>query len=503
MRSQLILVFFLSIVLHSLPLHAGQCLREIKVDVPVLPHKFPDPVYAKSMVDAFVYRQVLENLVAISGDGHLTSAIAKSWRISRDGLTYDFFLDPEARFSDGSVVTAKDVAISLNRPFWVNDSGKNRGVLAKFIAGSEDLKPGSIASGTAVMSGNHLRIVLKKPYPPLLKILAYSLYGVVKLDSKYENVIATTGPMTVHKVAPDGILLKRNPSFRGFVECVPDRVELKKINDPELISKRLLIDKSADFALGYERIPGVPSSDMIPVSIGYGHLFLNKNRVDFQDATFRHDFVEIFQNALHENFITGDSTRKWLLFMPPTVMVPEYYKREIKPALSPLQFRDRWCDLKCNQPFSIVLSEMQRTRLLEKNFRTFLSKAGLKNLRISYLPFEEWYRALKEGNFDLIDFAYMGTYSDPDSYLNPLIGDNSIKSILSGNLADEIEKIRYTPSEAARRLLYSQVIEKFESDRYFVPLEYIPMRLYKRVGIEIPFASFKYDLRLDVQKTDF
>ncbi len=490
-------------MLHATSGHAGPCQREIKVDVPIFPNNFPDPIYAKSMVDAFIFRQVLDNLVAISGDGHLISAIAKSWRISRDGLIYDFFLDPEAKFSDATKITANDVAISLNRPFWVNDPRKNRGVLANFVVGSENLKTGSIASGTAVVGKNHLRITLKKPYPPLLKILAYSLYGVVKLDQKYEQVIATTGPMTVHAASQDSILIKRSQNFKGFAKCVPDSVEFRKINDIGLVSKRLLKDKSIDFALGYEQIPHVPPADMMPISIGYGHIFLNKNRAEFLDSEFRHDFVEIMRNGFHENFDTGEFTKKWLLFMPPTVMVPEYYRRESKPTISPLQFRDKWCNRKCDRPFRIVLNQMQRSRLREKEFLGFLRGAGLRNIRIIYLQFEEWYRALKRGDFDLIAFAYMGTYSDPDSYLTPLIGDNSIQSILSGNLADEIEKIRYTSSDAARRLLYSQVLKKFESERYFVPLEYIPMRLYKRDGIDIPFASFKYDLRLDVQKTVF
>ena len=40
-------------------------------------------------------------------------AVAKVWR-SADGLTYEFFIRPEARFHDGSLLTARDVAFSLN-----------------------------------------------------------------------------------------------------------------------------------------------------------------------------------------------------------------------------------------------------------------------------------------------------------------------------------------------------------------------------------------------------
>ncbi|HEY8138943.1 MAG TPA: ABC transporter substrate-binding protein, partial [Methylocystis sp.] len=44
----------------------------------------------------------------------LYGLVAKSVRISPDRLTYRFFLRPEARFHDGSKLTAHDAAFSLN-----------------------------------------------------------------------------------------------------------------------------------------------------------------------------------------------------------------------------------------------------------------------------------------------------------------------------------------------------------------------------------------------------
>src|SRR5262249_6203470 len=41
--------------------------------------------------------------------------LATSWDISTDGLTYTFPLRADAKFSDGTPVTASDVAFSLNR----------------------------------------------------------------------------------------------------------------------------------------------------------------------------------------------------------------------------------------------------------------------------------------------------------------------------------------------------------------------------------------------------
>jgi microcin C transport system substrate-binding protein len=57
-----------------------------------------------------------DTLMAGSGDeaGALYGLVARAVRISDDKLTYLFLLRPEARFHDGSKLTAKDVAFSLN-----------------------------------------------------------------------------------------------------------------------------------------------------------------------------------------------------------------------------------------------------------------------------------------------------------------------------------------------------------------------------------------------------
>ena len=57
-----------------------------------------------------------DTLMAGTGDEPSTQygLVAKAVRISPDKLTYRFLLRPEARFHDGSKLTAKDVAFSLN-----------------------------------------------------------------------------------------------------------------------------------------------------------------------------------------------------------------------------------------------------------------------------------------------------------------------------------------------------------------------------------------------------
>jgi oligopeptide transport system substrate-binding protein len=46
-------------------------------------------------------------------DGKIRGELAESWDVSEDGLTFTFHLNPNAKFSDGSPITAEDVEFSL------------------------------------------------------------------------------------------------------------------------------------------------------------------------------------------------------------------------------------------------------------------------------------------------------------------------------------------------------------------------------------------------------
>jgi len=67
--------------------------------------------------DIFAINQVLQGLVRPDPQGGfgLKPAIAESWDVSSDGMTYTFHLRDGITFSDGTPVTAEDVKFSLDR----------------------------------------------------------------------------------------------------------------------------------------------------------------------------------------------------------------------------------------------------------------------------------------------------------------------------------------------------------------------------------------------------
>ena len=60
-----------------------------------------------------LFELVYSSLVKMDFSGAYYPDLAKSWSVSEDGLTWTFNLEPEAVWSDGTPVTAEDVAFTL------------------------------------------------------------------------------------------------------------------------------------------------------------------------------------------------------------------------------------------------------------------------------------------------------------------------------------------------------------------------------------------------------
>ena len=133
--------------------------------------------------------------------------LASSWDTSSDGLTWTFHLNPDAKFADGSPVTASDAAWSINR--------------SRALEGGWGFLITPVTSVTAT-DVQTLVIKLKTKHAPLLADLAMYAYGIlpqkaVEADKDFFNKTPFgAGPFKVTKLDPDSeLVLSRNDSYYG------------------------------------------------------------------------------------------------------------------------------------------------------------------------------------------------------------------------------------------------------------------------------------------------
>jgi peptide/nickel transport system substrate-binding protein len=77
--------------------------------------QFINPLLAISDADRDLSQLAYAGLMGISGSGNLVPILASGYTESADGKTYTFTLRPNAKFSDGTSVTAQDVVFTIQK----------------------------------------------------------------------------------------------------------------------------------------------------------------------------------------------------------------------------------------------------------------------------------------------------------------------------------------------------------------------------------------------------
>jgi oligopeptide transport system substrate-binding protein len=148
-----------------------------------------DPALARDVNSAFMTRQVFRGLTRFDENLQPVPELAQRIEISPDGLTYRIQLRDDARFSDGSQITAEDVVFSLTRALNPETAVESGAPLAGpsylgDIVGADELIRGEASelSGLRVIEDRTLEIDLKAPRATFLMKLASAPAAIVDPD---------------------------------------------------------------------------------------------------------------------------------------------------------------------------------------------------------------------------------------------------------------------------------------------------------------------------------
>src|SRR5580700_1620728 len=250
--------------------------------------------------------------------------LAQTWTITPDGLTYTFHLRTDAKFSNGSPVTASDVVYSISR--------------ARAFAGGWGFLLTAVKSLSAP-DAHTVVITLSQPHAPLLADLAMYAYSVVPESlvkaqgSGFFQHPVGSGPFMVTSYSPDSeVDLAANPYFYG---TKPQVKKVKILIVPNDNTRVLMLEsKKVDVI---ENPPGnlVSQIDATP---GLSVQLFPSTRVDFIQldehfAPFKKELVRQALNyAIDRNAIVKLAYQGHAI--PGSSFLPyhmEYYDTSIKP----------------------------------------------------------------------------------------------------------------------------------------------------------------------------
>ncbi|AKT90321.1 dipeptide/oligopeptide/nickel ABC transporter, periplasmic substrate-binding protein [Campylobacter ureolyticus RIGS 9880] len=249
----------------------------------------------------------------------VTPDLAKSWEVSKDGLTYIFDLRDDAYWHDGVKFTAQDVKFTI-------ESAKDKKLNAPAISNYEMVKD------VEILGDYKIKVTLDTPFPPFLDALSFGILPKHLLEGKdiatyqfNDNPIGTGPYKFVNWKKGESIEFVANDKFykgtpkikKVFLKVVPDaNVRLMQLKSGELDaglidfsgvemaknSKNLNIlkFKSADYrALMFNYNNEVLKDRDVRVALNY---FIDKNDMV---KTLLHTHGSVANNPI-QNYIQSD-----------------------------------------------------------------------------------------------------------------------------------------------------------------------------------------------------
>jgi oligopeptide transport system substrate-binding protein len=180
-----------------------------------------DPALAADIYSVSVIHQLFDGLVQFDQNLNVIPAIAKSWKISHDGLMYTFFLREGVKFHNRREVTAEDFVYSFSRIIDPRNKSIAANLLEK-VSGFKEFQDGkaNFVKGLKSLGKYIFEIKLSDPFYPLISALGTIHFKVVpkeeveKSGSAFAKRPIGTGPFKFLSMKDkEEIILEANPDY--------------------------------------------------------------------------------------------------------------------------------------------------------------------------------------------------------------------------------------------------------------------------------------------------
>lgn len=189
-----------------------------------------------------IYDPLVRDRSAKDNTDEIVPAAAESWDVSEDGLTYTFHMNPDAKWSDGSKVTANDFEFTFKQMADPNTAATNAwlfdGVIVNFSEALYNNGKTPDEIGVKALDEETLEIQLVHPASYFLQLVAGSAYPVNQAKyEEYGSEYGTAPDKTVYngplKVTSwnqnTEMVLEKNDQYWGQEDMQLDKVNYKVI----------------------------------------------------------------------------------------------------------------------------------------------------------------------------------------------------------------------------------------------------------------------------------
>lgn len=389
-----------------------------------------DPSTTTDATSHRVTEIVYKGLVEQGMDANIIPAIAKRWRVSGDGLIWEFSLRDDVQFHNGDLLTAIDVKRSIQHLLL----GPNR-YMCDMIKGAQNyLKKKGNLEGVTPLGTNTVRIELSHPYIPFLRNLGVSSASIAK---QVDGHMIGAGPFMITQWIKDKmIVLEKFDGYFGkrpfydeiqFIICKDEQEAVDRflnrefdiLDIPSSVDRHMLQSQEGNNI----QVQSMPIYDIYYVGINVQHQSPLQGKLVRQAMNYAIDRDEYIERIAKQRGIPAKG-----IFPPnfPTFN-PELSGYDFNPEKAKSLLREAGfpAGLPGEYRFDIRDSRIaiQGAEIIQRH----LAEVGIKVV-LNPLSWQELLRSAHAGKSLLFALGWSNDNGDPDSFLYPLFHSKNFGS---------------------------------------------------------------------------
>lgn len=411
-----------------------------------------DPAKAVGLPEIQVIRDLFEGLVNQDANGNIIPGVATRWQ-TNDQKIWTFTLRNDAKWSDGTPVTAQDFVYSWQRLV----DPKTTSPFAWFaalagITNAQDIidgkaKPATL--GVTAVDARTLRVQLDKPLPWFVNLTAnFSLYPVNKANVESDinwtrpgKLVGNGAYVLADRVVNEKLVATPNKQYWDNAKTVIQKVTFVPINQESSATKRYLagdIDITESFPKNqYQKLlKELPGQVYTPAQLGTYYYAFNTQKGPTADARVRLALsMTIDRRIIAEKVLGTGEKPAWRLtpdvtagFTPQPSALEQSSQAELNAQAKMLLQAAGYGP---NRPLKLTL--LYNTSENHQKIAIAVASMWKKNLGVDVkLQNQEWKTYIDSrntGNFDVIRASWVGDYNEPSTFLSLLTSTNT------GNIA--------------------------------------------------------------------
>ena len=466
-----------------------------------------DPHKIEGVPESNVNRDLFEGLLVTDVDGHPAPGVAEKWE-NKDFKVWTFRLRKDAKWSDGTPVTAEDFVYSWQRLANPNTASPYASYLQYgHIANIDDIIAGKkpvTDLGVKAIDANTFEVTLSEPVPYFYKLLVHPSVSPVpksaveKFGEKWTQPakIVTNGAYKLKDwVVNERMVLERNPQYWDNAKTVINQVTYLPISSEVTDVNRY---RSGEIDMTYNNMPielfqklkkEIPKEVHVDPYLCTYYYEINNQKAPFTDVRVRTALKLALDRDIIVNKVKNQGDLPAYSYTPPytdgmKLVEPEWFKwsqekrnEEAKKLLAEAGYT-------ADKPLTFSL--LYNTSDLHKKLAIAVASIWKKNLGVNVkLENQEWKTFLDtrhQGTFDVARAGWCADYNEPTSFLNTMLSDSSnntahYKSPAFDKLIGDTLKVA---DDAQRADLYAKSEQQLDKDSAIVPVYYyVNARLVK------------------------